>query len=127
MFGLGGTSRGHVLRKWKTLEIDLKQKGDLGALVQSTLGQESISSQLSIAQWQSGLDELASFNAFTTKQVSSCRTMQQVLKSLFIGRSGMEMKWMVRMLLRNVETWTACSSLQIMSAFHPLMNKIYQM
>ncbi|KAI8826606.1 uncharacterized protein EV422DRAFT_592730 [Fimicolochytrium jonesii] len=135
VFGLGGTSRGARLTRWKDcdayLGVERVGQGDFAKCVEGTVRlQEPEAGGKAMTVWEVNvlLDELATYARYSTTEGGvrpkrGSRTARKVLEDLFRGQRSRECKWLIRIILKDlsiVHTWRG-----ILNSFHPFLYTLH--
>ncbi|KAJ3377107.1 hypothetical protein HDU92_008633 [Lobulomyces angularis] len=101
ILGLNGIPRGERLKDWSLID-------DLSIVLYDTVysAEPCISKEFTLHQINSLLDELASLSAFSDQKIQnskSNRTVKDILHDLFYQQRATESKWLVRIILKNLE------------------------
>jgi DNA ligase N terminus len=144
IFGLKGTLRGKQIQNWKGTSVatynqgKCSNSGDLGGRIAHVMAFDEAANpvRMTLGTLHSLLDELARLCPWSTLDLNSDKDLivigekrksEAILSDLFTGQSALCMKWITRIILKNLGPKVDREPEQLMRLFHPCMASFYDM
>jgi hypothetical protein len=131
IFDLKKTLKGSVIENWKgEPNVPSHNQGDLASRIEHIMTLNDIPNinSLPLLELHNLLDELALLCKWSTikrDDLNTTRSATSILSDLYIGQSPVNMKWLTRIILKDMGPKLPTDSFSLMYAFHPCMVPLY--